>query len=294
MAVVERSDKYTKDRREFSWLEFLDTAKAHGASEAVGGNPDRGSGDNFYMASFNEALKMGYETGWLPESPNVADLLAYVETDLKDSMVSGFDWYYDTSGMEVDVARYLSNEPECMVQAIPLKVMRTGRVIRLYVPATYPGAADTRQIIARGIAIMALVEAFSMLQHPTEIWAGICNESGRRGAKMRTSYLINVQAATDPLDMPRIMFALAHPAFARQLGWSVKETSPFADKMGFNRSGGYGFHSREIVAEDYGDMADENVIVLPSIDNDDFDWTNEPKVVEWIKTQLKRIEEGKV
>lgn len=295
--VADKSDKQTFDRREFSWLEFLDTAKAQGASYAVRRNGDYTDGpDGFYRASFNEALKMGYEDGWMPQSPNVADLLAYVETDLKEATVNGFDWTFSTSGMRVNVARYLSNNPDCMVKALPLKVMRTGRVIRLYVPATYPGSADSVQIISRGIAIMALVEAFSMMQHPTEIWAGICNEGGsRRGERLRTSYLVNVQQATDPLDMPRIMFALAHPAFARQLGWSVKDTCPGnrGEAMGF-RGGNYGRSSREIIPADYGDMADENVIVLPSIDKDRMDWTNEPKVVAWIKAQLKRIEEGQV
>lgn len=283
----------TFDRREFSWLEFLDTAKAHGVSGAY---PDADYVRPGFTngASFNDALRMGYEDGWMPESPNVANLLGYIETDLKDSMVSGFDWTFATSGMRVNVPRYLNGNPECMVKAMPLKVMRTGRVIRLYVPATYPGKADERQIIGRGIAIMALVEAFSMLQHPTEIVAGICNHGGR-GDRMRTAYLITVQQATDALDMSRIMFALAHPAFARQLGWSVKETCPKANEMGYHGGGGYGHPSRAIEPDDYqGAMADENVIVLPDIDSDRMDWTNEPKVVDWIKGQLKRIEEGQV
>lgn len=289
----------TVQRVEYSWTEFLDAAKAHGANGsarnrglATGKASDTERRTGFFRATFEEALAMGYGNGWMPESPNVANLLQHVETDLGESIQNSFDWHYDVSGMEVDIARYLSNEPECMIQAMPLKVMRTGRVIRLYVPATYPGNADAEQIIARGVAIMALVEAFSMLQHPTEIWAGICNHG--QVASMRTAYLINVQQATEALDMPRIMFALAHPAFARQLGWSVKETSPYASEMGFSSSGGYGQASREIVPEDYADMADENVIVLPSIDSDRFDWKNEKLVVAWIKGQLTRIQDGQV
>lgn len=276
----------TIDRRHFTWLEFVDTAKRNGpCASATGANHDR-----FAHASFNETLDMAYGSGWIPESPNVADLLKHVETDLGESMIPGFDWYFDTSGMEVDIPRYLAGEPENMIQALPMKVMRTGRVIRLYVPNTYPSHADVNQIIGRGIAIMALVEAFSMMQHPTEIVGGICNEDDR--SRIRTAYMVTIQSATEPLDMGRIMLALAHPATARQLGWSVKETCPQARAMGFYAGGGWGSASREIIPEDYEGEADENVIVLPSIDNDRFDWTSEAKVVAWIRSQLERIQEG--
>lgn len=281
----------TVDKREFSWSEFVECARANGPSgSAIERGEDKQAG-RFAQASWADSLRMASE-GWMPETPKVADLLRYVETDLGDSMHQSFEWYYDVSGSEVDITRFLAGEPENMINALPLKVMRTGRVIRLYVPATYPGDADSSQIIGRGIAIMALVECFSMLQHPTEIWAGICNHDQFRNPHYRTSYLVKVQGATEALDMGRIMFALAHPAFARQLGFSVKETCPKAKAMGFYRGGTYGSSSREIMPEDYADMADENVIVLPSIDNDRFDWTNEPKVVEWIKGQLERIQEG--
>lgn len=283
----------TFDRREMSWLEFLDTAKANGVSAAYA-DANTARGDFTQGVSFNQALEMGYGDGWVPQSPNVADLLSKVETDLGDAMRPSFEFYFDTSGMEVDIARYLSNEPECMLQALPTKVMRTGRIIRLYVPATYSGGTDSNQIIARGIAIMALVEAFSMMRHPVEVVAGICNHGEGRYSRLRTAYLVTVQQATEMLDMSRIMFALAHPAFARQLGWAVKETCPRANDMGFYGGGGYGNPSREIIPEDYEGLAVENVIVLPSIDSDSFDWTNETKVVAWIKGQLKRIEDNAI
>lgn len=285
--------------KEFSWLEFLDTAKAHGASgsateaNAVKRGITGGRIEYFFHASFEDALDMGYGDGWMPESPKVDELLRYVETDLGDSMHQSFEWSFATNGSRVSVPRFLSGSPDCMIKAWPLKVMRTGRVIRLYVPATYPGSVNTSQIIGRGIAIMALVEAFSMLQHPTEIWACICNHETK--GKFRTAFMVNVQGATEPLDMSRNMFALAHPAFARQLGWAIKEActpKEYLETFGYEAGGYYGSNSREVIADDYSDMYDENVIVLPSIDNDRFDWTDEPKIVEWIKSQIARIQEG--
>lgn len=280
-------------RRNFTWQEWLQAARDHGPSTTSGSNPgnDPDNGSAWAGGSFNNAVELA-EHGWDDAVTQVEELLRSINTDIGEEHTTTFTSTYDVSGSEVDMGRFLSGEPECMVESVPLKVMRTGRVIKLIVPGSISARVHQDTIMRRGAAVMALVDAFSRMQHPVEVWLGFAVQSYGNW-KARNLYMIQVQESDQPLNMGRIMFALAHPSSLRQLCFSVNEDEPLEirEKFGYGYGGhsGYGRPSYAVTAED-ANLNVENTIVLPVLDYGET-WTKD-FATNWIETQLKRITEG--
>lgn len=279
--------------REFTWQEWVDTAKRQGISKSQQGRSLRKQRE-WTQATYDEAIDMAAGKGYEDAIPEAEAMVGHIEMDLEGSMQSGFEITFDVSGSFVDIGRYLSNDPECMMDALPIKTMRTGRVLKVAVPICYSARTDKDIILRRGAAVMALVDCFAKKQHPMEIWAVHACHGDARGSTVRPRmvYSIKVQEADSPLDMGRIMFALAHPAMLRQLGFSVQDTESYEIKRKFDIGAAYGHPKFAIELEDLEPIAVENAVILPELELRDRKWESDEYAVEWIREQLTRIEEG--
>lgn len=283
-------------RREYTWTEWIEVVKAqrpnlprHVAENvnfANGGDPDQWLGDG----SVDDAIRYAEGEGWRAPIVDSERLVAHIETDLGMSMVNDFVTTYDVAGSEVDMGRFMAGEPECMIESLPMKVMRTGRVIKIAVPVCYPSTMRAETVKARGAAVMALVNAFAMMQHPVEIYAGISFEGDKHGSKKdRLSYSIKVQDADQPLNMGRVMYALAHPTMLRYLGFAAEHQEKEEAVSSFSIGGSYGHPSYAMQIEDLN-INVENAIILPPLMSN-YGWSEEESVV-WIKQQLTMIQKG--
>lgn len=272
----------TDPRRNFTWQEWCDNAERN-----IDRYNDAASEWNGY-ATHTDALRMAKGDGYTEAVPDAKALLRWIETDLGDAMVTHFDAIYDVAGGSVDVGRFLAGNPECMVSVMPTKIMRTGRVIKVAVSTNYDAGIHASTIRARGAAVMALVEAFAMLNHPCEIWAIQCATGRRSGSSgnRRFLYQIKVQESDQPMQWGRIMFALAHPAMRRQMGFAIDYDNPWIV------SNSHGMAPRTFTCEEDLQMNVENAIILPPVTSN-YGW-DEASAVAWIKDNLKRIEENAV
>lgn len=257
-------------------------------------------GTNHYEWSggtFSEVMAMAKGDGYSTSVPKVDELVRNIDTDLGEALTPNFDWQYDVTGSDIDMGRFVGGEPENMISVIPMKVMRTGRIISLYIPGNFAANIDPELLIARGAACVALADAFAKVQHPLEIWSTLINDSGRN----RSALLVNIQEATQPLDMGRIMFALAHPGFSRQLGFNLKEwagaQSDFklksgrfmASDMGWERDGSMGGGDRRVLAEDIVGDAEHSIILPELTSREARNFANPVWVEKWIMGQLERV-----
>lgn len=135
-----------------------------------------------------------------------------LETIDREFQLPSWQSYYDVTGSDVDVARYLSGEPENMIAYTMVETPRVGRVITLAVNVGASGIVDSKVITARGKYIVSLVYALESMGLRTELYADLQAKGWGRGT-CRT--LVKVKAADDVLDPAMIMFAYAHPAFMR-------------------------------------------------------------------------------
>lgn len=185
-----------------------------------------GSLDQALGVSFNDALKMARE-GWteqLPETLAIAES-AVILAEQEHMMDSFSQPAWDVTGAEVDVARYLSGEPECMIDFPLTKTSKQGRVITLVVSGTTSSAISGDTILRRGQLMVALTLALSRLGHAVELWwnfHGAAKHHGQRSVG-HCEVSVKVKGVNDELDPAAIMFAYAHPAMQRRISFGITE-----------------------------------------------------------------------
>jgi|SRR5579859_1460286 len=206
--------------------------------------------------------------GWPEELPAALEIAeSAVATANREHMMDTFNPVWDVTGAEVDVARYLSGEPECMIDFPLTKTSKSGRVVTMVAPICFSSWVDTDSVLRRGHVIVALALALSQLGHACEIWADI-NLDGHVEAYQR----VCLKGASDELDPGTLMFALAHAAMLRRVafgtfdGFPPKWREPFSDNA--NR-GSVGRRSREDIA-----LFPEGTIFLPELTDESDDYAN--------------------
>lgn len=224
-----------------------------------------------------EQLRTLAVDGWGEEATAALDIArSVVETVHKEHNMPSFRAVWDTSGCEVDVARYLSRVPENMIDYEMVHVPRTGRVVTLVASTSVSGAVGPDSIKRRGYAVAALAFALSEIGLTTELWIdSTTDDSGTIADSTR----VLVKGPNDELDPARIMFAYAHPALQRGLMLSSRHAWP-ADARERNHVGGY-----------YGSPADpihdmpEGTIYLPCVLSDE----DVPDAYRFVTDHLRQL-----
>ncbi len=183
-------------------------------------------------ADFPKAVDLA-TNGWAEGAEDARRCLKLVEEKFPP-VTHQQTFRYNNSGSYADVDRYLHGEPENMVEFVadpletrPLTILVNGGMTAAV------SAADARQ---RGAAIAALIDILEGRGYRCDVTlVQYC--SGRHG---EFEIRVKVKEAGQPLDLDRLVFAVAHPACHRRLGWGVKENESPAvcQAFGFN-DGGY-------------------------------------------------------
>jgi len=125
--------------------------------------------------------------------------------------VPSFSSYYDVTGSDVDVARYLSGEPENMIAYTMVDTPRVGRVVSLVVSSIFSASIRADRIRQRGESLMGLVLILEQMGFQTEIYADWT--TGRSGHEGRIT--VPLKKAGESLDAGLVMYALTHASFSR-------------------------------------------------------------------------------
>lgn len=195
--------------------EYADAAEKHGKGKTAGTDDCNWAG-----ASFTDSLTLARK-GWTAELKSSLDLAESAVTMAeKEHMMDSFNQpQWDVTGAQVDIGAYLAGTPECMIDYPLSETSKAGRVITLCASISYSGSIGPSTIKRRGQCMTALALALSQLGHNTEMWLDI---SGGHGAS-EWHIRVLVKGADDEIDPARIMFAYAHPAALRQLGFAAVE-----------------------------------------------------------------------
>lgn len=169
--------------------------------------------------------------GWadmMPDALNIAE--DAVELCERQKEIMRPEMVFDVTGDYVDIGRYVSGEPECMVDYPLVPVSDAGKVITLVVGGFMSAALSKESAIKRGQVIAALALVLSRLGYALELWvdmAGKVNDDNI--AHIKTM----VKGPDDTLDPAKILFALAHPGMFRGISFAIMNSYPteFYDKM---------------------------------------------------------------
>lgn len=178
--------------------------------------------------------------GWPEGLRQIQKLADSIKTLVAAKATLKSDTFYSTSGACVDVGRYLSGEPEDMLEfEMTESAGKKIFTVTLNVAASACVHADT--LYNRGAAVIALVDLLEKAGYSCEIMAVDPRERNGKLCVVR----VPVKVAGQHLDQDRLAFAVASPSFLRRLLFSCNEREDMAviNEFGFHNGGGYGMPS---------------------------------------------------
>lgn len=196
----------------------------------------------FDVKSKGELEKLGAE-GWEVEAAEAMDIAQKAVDEVeREYDMPAFHPIWDVAGCEVDVARYLANEPENMIDYEIVPTTRAGRVIVLCASISYSSAITNETIKKRGHGMAALAFALNKLGFATEIWADLSATEKINNKERRMNMRVLVKGPNDAIDPATIMFAFSHPAMLRAFGLSAMYEMPedWRKALGVVPHGGHG------------------------------------------------------
>jgi hypothetical protein len=145
-------------------------------------------------------------------------------------------WLPSVSGGRVDMGAYLTGAPDCMRRRARREIQT--RHVSIYVSQTCSAGISAATMRKRGAAILGLLDVLNGMQVSVDLYLVIDLDGARSrndGATLRgRAALANadgsaldgdvtqvVRVESRPLDLSQVGFAIAHPAFSRNIGYRV-------------------------------------------------------------------------
>lgn len=215
-----------------------------------------GGRDEWAGGSWADAVRLATE-GDSAALAGIDAVAASVAHKVRAAVVEAPVSYMDVSGGEVDVAAWLSGEPECMREYVMAPVPTRGRVVRVLVAGGGTREVKPEWIRKRGAAVLALLRAVSAANLTLDVWWEHATE--HHGTPGSLSRLVHLVHASEEPDWPMLGFALTSPAMHRRLSFAVLESHAIGRRFGAGRS--YGHPVRPKMAEH---IAADVVVPIPT------------------------------
>lgn len=199
--------------------------------------PDRNNLSSEKDASQSWDLNCGFQgarelptKGWQEKSAElwkqIQALALKVEIGVQDS--------YDVSGGSVDIGRYMSGEPECMMAQTINPLSAVSVLMNISARAN----ADAEHLYNRGIAVAAVIHALQSSGRGVSLKVGESVSSG--GDRHITE--ITLQEFGEYIHAGRLAFWAAHPAALRLciFRYNEQQSDDIRANLGFYSGDGYG------------------------------------------------------
>jgi hypothetical protein len=227
-------------------------------------------GYEFFHVRNHKELNNLVQNGWEEHADSTYQVAEEtLKSVAREYDMPSFQSYYDVTGSDVDVDRFLSGEPENMIAYHMVSTPKAGRVITIVSNIAVNAMTSTKKMIARGKAVAALVMAIESLGLRTELFVEMQNDCGY-GFK-KGSYTLRqvtkVKSPEDTLDASLMLFGFAHPGFFRSLSLGAMWALPKELHDDFGVGYGHGHATNDL---GYEDAYPEGTIHIPSsldIDN---------------------------
>lgn len=211
--------------------------------------------------TMSDALDM-LRNGWGDHRADVERVLATLQADPEIQMTrkSMTARRYDVAGASVNVGRYLAGDPRCMARRTRVTRTAPAPVVRIVIDGTASASVDPDKIVARGIAVVALVAAVELLGKSCELWWA---ESTSSYNYVASANAVRIKAADEPIDVDDLLFATAHPSMLRRFGFALWNLvgGDDAKKLTLAPFGGYG-NPRKLNAEQWSEVIGRDVAIV--------------------------------
>lgn len=241
------------------------------------GNCSSRNGDKYFTHTYtwDEAVTLATK-GWTRGVENARKYSGRL-FNVVASQIEQPRYLYDVEGLDFDVARVLSGEPEVWLEEHPKKSSAPGRIITIVYNIGCSGGINASTIEARGAVATALVELLEFGGYSVELIARADTEGHGKIFHQK----VTVKRAGQPLDLTEVAFVLGHPSMLRRFLFSVREHGPADLLHALNVGSGYGMSTSTREGKARGDIYLDRMMWGES------DWENPKSAEQWIMRNLK-------
>ena len=219
--------------------------------------------------------------GWPDGLKAIQKLVEQIKNMVAQKAQLKSETFYSTSGACVDVGRYVSGEPEDMLE-FEMSESAGKKIFTVTLNVSASACVDAQTLYNRGAAVIALVDLLERGGFSCEIMAIDVRERSGKLVVVRAP----IKTAGYQLDQDRVAFAVASPSFLRRLLFSVneRETPAVISEFGFHNSGGYGMPSN--LPADLSD--EERGVYLPSLYGQ-CEFSSQEGAMKWVIQEAGKV-----
>lgn len=233
--------------------------------------------------TFAEAMDLARK-GW-PEGLAKVKAMAEQIWRVVGQEVKKLEFNYEVAGDDVDVGRFLTGEPENMMEYIEEPSVGRGKIVHIYVNTVASCGISQETMYNRGAAVLALVDALEKLGFSCCVQTIDAISERWSGDKNILRYNVTLREAGEALDMDRLAFALAHASWLRRLIFSAMEQeSPELRRMFGIGMGAYGNPE-----EARGATNDEHGIDVPSLRYGAHHFESQDAAIRWVLAAAAQV-----
>lgn len=202
----------------------------------------RGSGDSWTKEdSFEEAIESATRGDIETGNSIVPSYL-----DCVDSSTRKATNYYDVSGDSVDIGRFLSGNPECMIN----RGKKGKPLVTVVYNATQSAFVDEASVRGKGRAILTLVTSLEQSGYSVAVVAIIASTGSSRPDFIAS---IKIKDHSEYIDLAKLGYWLVSSSVGRRVGFRLKELSDPTTQMTIGRAYGRPVELESRDLERYGD-----------------------------------------
>lgn len=285
------SKKQVVHARRFDFTGWMELVKTPSPLGAYCGNSSRKisgkdySSDKFPWSgteTWDQAMELA-QKGW---AEGLKDIKAMSEKiwSVVGQEIQKTTFTFDVTGSVPDVDRFLLGEPENMVQFQQEDSVGHGKIVKIYVNSSASCGVSAETMFVRGAAVVALVDALENLGFSCEVETADAVAGQWTGDEEILQYHVMLKRAGGALDLDRLAFALAQPAWFRRLVFSAMEKEPEDIRRTFSVGRGYGYPT-----ESRGLTSEERGIDVPSLRYGTHYWRDIKSATAWVLDAAAKV-----
>lgn len=265
-------------KRDIEIYESLGEAVRHAQNNPAPRSSNSNDAEFSLTASLQDACELATK-GWSDVRPQVDKLFGELESSIAMVLDESYSIRFDYSGDSVDMGRYMSGDPECMMDYVTEPQARMGRVIKVMVNVANSARITPKQIMDRGVVVVALLDVLNKLGVGVELWTEMAIADYSVDSGKRFSQLVKIHDSSEMLDVDSTMFAIAHPSMLRRIGFGSIEQGIRKDLS----NGCYGYPSKMIC----NDIVNADIMIEKLQDSNDY-MCKSP--VQWVVDTLNGLD----
>lgn len=237
------------------------------------------------VKSYKEAENLILE-GW-SESDKILEQ-EFEAIDILFKTLKSSDIYYRTEGVDFDLGRILTGDPEYWMRPEELYLSTKGKTCKLLINASISWSTPKKLIYRNGIRCLMFVDFLERLGVITSLWVGegVSTWHSTRENIKHLSIRIKLKDFGELYSYKDVAFCFGHPALLRVFLFSLEDIFGLYNKEYHECFGNPGSHG--VVSNFYQERETDNFDFVFNIS--EFNFGNCSKLLEWYGVPKEAIE----